>query len=399
MFNALGVPVFFILMTCTDAGPDQALARKLIASEVLTCPIILFIDLNCVLHQYHLVCKCLLLIVDEFLDQLQKDQKGTASETRQGTDGANVNEPKRAARPKATSTKPNSVQNENEKKPFKFKYFSAVAKMVNVWRSNLSALSKVWHQLYPATSAAEVRSIHKTPRAACAGRWGSTEASEDFFFEEPRNPERIRSLFNTAFSKNKKVTKTTSSSAATPDESINELQAYREQQSKWIYGSLLAINNVFFWLVMKVLRHIRAPLKHFYATLEAYAKTTDFDSHDSQPLLHLVTKRCQQIMGEFFQLRDTLPAAVRQSVLALFNCSVAGICFVVRIAHTTESLHHCNHCRCCDLAELFVCVCVELFGSVALRNMLRPAPKDARTQTHRHTDTYRHTHTHRVGKS
>ena len=75
---------FFIYADVTDAGPDQSLRRKLMRSALADVPHILYLDGNCLMHQYHLIVKESLVHIDAFLQSLLREPTFDASWCRGG---------------------------------------------------------------------------------------------------------------------------------------------------------------------------------------------------------------------------------------------------------------------------------------------------------------------------
>jgi hypothetical protein len=53
----------------TDAGPDPSARRRRIRAGVAEIPFILYFDMNCLLHQYHIIVKDSLSMIDSFLKE------------------------------------------------------------------------------------------------------------------------------------------------------------------------------------------------------------------------------------------------------------------------------------------------------------------------------------------
>jgi len=61
---------FFIYADTSDAGPDQAARRKMLRASLNDVGNVLYFDSNCSIHQYHLIVKDQLQMVDAFLNSL-----------------------------------------------------------------------------------------------------------------------------------------------------------------------------------------------------------------------------------------------------------------------------------------------------------------------------------------
>ena len=63
----------FVWADTTDAGPDQAARRRHIQAAVAKLDGFFYIDINCCLHQFHLMVRDNLQIIDVFLKSLDSD--------------------------------------------------------------------------------------------------------------------------------------------------------------------------------------------------------------------------------------------------------------------------------------------------------------------------------------
>lgn len=68
----LATDAIFVYCDTTDAGPDQVSRRKQVACALADVPSVFYLDVNCVLHQYHLMVREILDLMDEFLKELKE---------------------------------------------------------------------------------------------------------------------------------------------------------------------------------------------------------------------------------------------------------------------------------------------------------------------------------------
>ena len=139
----------FIFADTTDAGTDQSTRRKQTLAPLGRSGLrnVFFVDMNCVLHQFHLCVKEQLEIVDAFLSQAQK------------------------AFPKALGGFT--------------KYFASLGKAINYWWENVGDFVDLWEKFH-GTKAPEGVNYRQYPLRLVSGRWGSVHAAESFFLDRQR---------------------------------------------------------------------------------------------------------------------------------------------------------------------------------------------------------------------
>ena len=83
---------------------------------------------------------------------------------------------------------------------------------------------------------------------------------------------------------------------------VDERQAYRAKLTKWVYGSVTAMQNPAFWFVLRISHEARAPLTFFFACLakdgpDGLSKTVG-PARDL-PIVKLLCVRLQQVRARF----------------------------------------------------------------------------------------------------
>jgi len=213
---------------------------------------VLYFDSNCSIHQYHLIVKDQLQMVDAFLNSLTpvfSDHPG--------------------------------------------KYFASVAKIANYWRERVGSFIDVWESMFGVTADVNYR---RYPLQVVAGRWGSIDAAEEFYLA--RGKARLKPVLLALLSSAMKATKQrgNDSKDALLDD-LDEREAYRIKMSKYTSGACGAVQSDLFWVLLRVLHTARGPLRHFFLWCQKYSQ--------QRPLLRLVTGVADLIMDEFTDLYNT----------------------------------------------------------------------------------------------
>ena len=113
---------------------------------------------------------------------------------------------------------------------------------------------------------------------------------------------------------------------------FEEAQEYRRRVTKWIRGSLEALQDVLFWFLMAASHMSRSPIRHMFGILSKYSGSMsarvrdpyakDCESHEL-PIVDFVTVRVQQLDQEFVELRNNVPSWTRKT----FEMLKAMICW------------------------------------------------------------------------
>ncbi len=217
------------------------------------------------IHEYHLICKDSLLLIDTFLNEL-RDHGGIT------------------------------------------KYFASVAKVVHFWRERVGLFIQKWESMHGVGLDVAYRRI---PLCVVGGRWGSIDTAEEFFLT--RSKSLLKPVLAAMLSKHIKAKPakhdTVSKTKPTPTPSDNnkgdqagadlhDLQddldsraAYQIKMSKYISGASAAIHSDVWWLLLRVAHETRRPLRHFFAFAQKYSQR--------RMLFRLVTGKADEIMAEF----------------------------------------------------------------------------------------------------
>ena len=268
----------FLYCDTTDGGADQVARRKQIRAALSDVTRILYVDCTCLLHAFHLMVRETLEMIDKFLQQLK-------------------------------------VSHPNVTKGFQ-SYCASVAKCSNFFRSHVQDFISSWESIH-GPSKASARTDPKPvpyrryPLAVISGRWGSIEAAEQFYIQRTR--ELMEPVFMSVLSKYMKAHKEqateagpaskkqkvgeTQAEAGGEDASASllgneeEKQAFRIKMSKWAQGSMAAVQNSLFWLLLHIASVVRTPLSHFFAWAQLNSRR--------RMIQQLVTGRAAQFMKEF----------------------------------------------------------------------------------------------------
>jgi hypothetical protein len=258
------------MVHCTDGGAEQRCGRNCIASALYHIPFVLYFHADCILHQFHLVVKGGLLLVDRWLLML-----GNA-----------------------------------------IKLFSALAKTVNVWRANARSIAFLWTEM--VKDPIQAAKAFKLPPQCVAGRWGSLDSTAEHLLD--RGQHNVATVLRKALVHDKptKVKK----KAAVPDpaldeDTLHEQSLYREKMSKWIEGTIRATSSPDFWVALELSQYLRAPLLHFYRMMLQLASTKGGSNQTAQPALVLATGGAADSLRELTELSD--PEVLSEFVASLVH--------------------------------------------------------------------------------
>ncbi|CAJ1440642.1 unnamed protein product [Effrenium voratum] len=245
-----------IFCNTSDSGPDQSGTRSFLRT-LFAQPGFedsLFVGIACLKHQYHLVARGQLQLIDQILKKAGK----------------------------------------------KYKYFSSLATLGHSWRGHLAKLRKSWST---HSNPHNEYILFKVPPLAVAGRWASVDSAELFYLQ--CGPSNVAKLLTDTFSSDRRSDQAIQDAQAEPrqarpsesdalDElSLNESMHYKEKVSKYLRNSLMCVQDAMFWFLMAVANKCREPLLHFYAWL------CQPSSDDNFRLVQLVTSHIAIIRGEF----------------------------------------------------------------------------------------------------
>ena len=147
---------YFVYTDCTDKGPDQSARKRRLSTMLASNNNILYIPSDCLMHAFHSAVKDGLQLLDAVIPALFDPQtlKGFT------------------------------------------KYYSSLAKLVNVWREKASEIMSMWEQYHEhredrTISPEELHYLlelgRRYPHQVVAGRWGSVEQAEQYLQERGRD--------------------------------------------------------------------------------------------------------------------------------------------------------------------------------------------------------------------
>ena len=284
----------FLFCDTTDAGSDQASRRRHMKAAVAGLDSLLFIDANCILHQFHLIVKDSLLLVDQFLGQLKESHPDV-------TCGFEA-------------------------------YLSNLAKAVNFWRSHVPEFIDSWEAVHGFGKCSDRTrpdpvKYRRFPLAVISGRWGSVESSEQFFLERSRA--LLEPVYMAVLSKymksttaggGKAVGRSSKRAAAASGEAADEprpgnqdllgaeddRQHYRMKMTKWADGAMKTVRSTLFWLFLAISSRVRSPLNHFFAWCQK--------NSDERLIQQLVMGKAQAFQDEFGELLSTFDSWFDEAV-------------------------------------------------------------------------------------
>ena len=154
------------------------------------------------------------------------------------------------------------------------------------------------------------------------GRWGSIEHAEKFLNE--RGQAKLQPVLNAALSKaikslkiekpNSKAEENTApnSNLASLD-GVDDVKTYQVKMSRWIGATIHAANDIVFWVVLRSVIHIRAPLSHFMNYLQ---------QSGGKNMKELVTTKLIEFQNEFAAMAASFNSWFRQ---LLTDCGCASM--------------------------------------------------------------------------
>ena len=270
-------PELFVYADTSDAGSDQSARRRMLRSALANVGHILYVDVNCLLHQFHLIVKDSLVMMDSFLQSLK--ESGVAEDGCRGGFGFG-------------------------------KYFASTAKLANYWRERVSEFIEKYEQIHRGdTSGVPYKQY---PLRVVGGRWGSIDLAERFYLA--RGKKRLQPVLLAMLSSSMKAdtqpkakAKTTAkakakaaaghaqedgvAAAADLQDDLDERLGFRIRLTKWATGALQAVQSDLYWLMLRLAHTSRAPLRHFYLWCQKHT--------ENKLLLKLVTKKADEVISEY----------------------------------------------------------------------------------------------------
>lgn len=252
-----GKPVRGIHWYCftSDCGADQVAAKKALQVDLQHAKNIIFIGADCLEHQDHLIALGALKHIDAALKHTGR----------------------------------------------RWKYFSSLAKISNVWRDNSPAIYREWTRQHGVASAfAHARAL--IPKC-CAGRWQSVETQEVIL--HAAGMDNVLPVFQAVMS-SKAVPKqrcagsndTEAVAVAIDELAVEQTQAYTEKLGRWRRDALEVMQDLLFWKVICMMTWIRPPcthLSHFLKKQFSSSEVAEVGAH----MVQLATGKAESIAGEF----------------------------------------------------------------------------------------------------
>jgi hypothetical protein len=277
--DSLGLPL--IINACvytSDAGSDQAKARRVLAMMFSECPQTFFLDSDCLMHNCHLQVQGGLSIADILLESFE----------------------------------------------ISWKYFGTLAQITHCWRNAATPLYKHWQIAHGSPPG----SISRMCPKCLSGRWCSVSACETAhlgaFFAEQRHV-AFRDALSHVLSKRVALHNDVSKpkeTAASDEPSVQESQAYTERLNKWSSRAVQAVHSPAWWLVLRIVHRARGAQDHFLNWLQKPIVTVG-DVHSRTHLSMLVAGKGLEFASELEQL--CVPAAWSDVLLHAASSGLDGV--------------------------------------------------------------------------
>ena len=190
--------VFELLLHCSDRGSDQSKVRRILRHELMDKPLTLYLDWDCTLHATQLVFGHSIDILDAWCT--------------------------RAGKP--------------------YKYFNAIAKLINCWREHCGAIYEMWARM--SVQGANKFAMRQPPRCL-AGRWGSIFATEELLVQVQKY---IQQIFPDVLAKRARDAPQPGV-AADADLRTEAQVEYRARYGRWSKETIETIADNFFWLMLR----------------------------------------------------------------------------------------------------------------------------------------------------
>ena len=249
----------YLFMYTSDAGSDQTSMRKIVKAMVDYCPYILYIDLDCLKHQVHLAVKTGLLQIDAFLHHMKS----------------------------------------------KWKYYSSLAKLINVWREKAQAVFNEFLRRWGPQAAME--KAFALPPRCISGRWGSVSACQAWLSNAGGNEltRVLEPLLASPARENQPEVAPLQDAEAEADlsveldaERVEAQAAYRHKMNRWHKETLQSITDPLFWLITTISSKARQPLDHAFHFLEKKLQVEEVNRIGNH-VAQLTICKAAQIASEF----------------------------------------------------------------------------------------------------
>ena len=212
-----------IWTTCTDAGSDEAMCRKLFQLKLHETPSTIVFDCNCMAHQHALIVKNICKYMDDCLKHLD----------------------------------------------CKYFYWSSIAKVMHTWRRDAVKIFKAWSSMFSPLDAAKAGCLRVPPRPI-TGRWGSVRDCEAFLLRcYSHSVSQLRAVFTMLYGVPKAGDADCKDAPPKHVDGLTELaeedaSAYSEKMGRWSTEGLRALRDDRFWLCIHISQRLRQPIDHLY---------------------------------------------------------------------------------------------------------------------------------------
>ena len=243
----------------SDCGADQVAAKKALHVTLKDAPTIIFVGMDCLEHQAHLIGLGALKLIDAALKCHGR----------------------------------------------KWKYFASLAKVSNVWRDTSPAIYREWTYQHGLESS-QAHACKLIPKC-CAGRWQNVETQEKLL--NAAGKEKLTPVFLAVFSKHSQKRKhcedadgvETEAITATVDElAVEESHAYSEKLGRWRRDALGVLQDCLFWKIIYMMTLIRPPCSHlsYFLKSQSSSEVATAGGH----LACLATGKAESIAAEFNEI-------------------------------------------------------------------------------------------------
>ena len=240
----------------SDQGSDQARLRKVMAVDTSRQPLTLYIDMDCAMHNCHLIEKGSNYLIDARLGALNK----------------------------------------------KFKLFNTLAKVCNLWRDSVRAIFAQWASLHGSEAACRHAGI--LPPRCLSGRWGSAFGMKAILNQAGQD--QVSSVFHSVFDRKSGRPKKQEDDNEEPiiDLCVDAQRAYQVQSSRWAREAVNALDDAVFWIASQLSERCGGPLSGPGGLLRflEHQFTAEEMVKGGSHLLRLVTKEADALSEKYVAL-------------------------------------------------------------------------------------------------
>ena len=213
-----------LFVQTTDAGSEQVYQRELVARECSESVFVLAVSGNCMHHQQHLMYKSSLLVSTWALTTLFGE----------------------------------SVQ-----------YYSALTKVINIWRDCSKAVFLEWSSKW---SEEAVAVASRAPGKCLSGRWGSADVAEEKLSKCTAS--HLHDVLAVVLKPKGQSRRRPSRDAALVGVHEEGMEERKERYGRWGADALEACACNTWWFVLKVSYRARCVIRHLQRSMEASNKKT-----------------------------------------------------------------------------------------------------------------------------